>query len=85
VPVDLLATRDQEDLGKKIIRLYGDEDKLEFCWHEIDRVHWVLNPDFKTVIFNAPNILDAVMTAFFLIKAVDPVAQKCFGVKKTGI
>lgn len=83
VPVSLLNTRDLKDLGEKIVRLYGEGDRLEFCWYELESAHWVLNPDFKTVIFNAPNILDAVMTAFFLIKAVDPISQKCFGARKT--
>ena len=45
---------------------------------DLHRAHYVLNADFKTLIFNVPNPLDAVMTLLFFVKVVDPIAQVYF-------
>ena len=46
--------------------------------HTLHAAHCCLNKGFKTLIFDTPNLLDAVMTAVFLAKAVDPIARSYF-------
>jgi hypothetical protein len=46
--------------------------------YSLHNAHCLLNKGFKTLIFDTPNLLDAVMTAIFLTKAVDPIAKLYF-------
>jgi hypothetical protein len=46
--------------------------------HEPLFVYGCLKPGFKELIFGVPNLLDAVMTAVFLIKVIDPISKIYF-------
>lgn len=59
---------------------YQKELMQEPVWNDysLHGAHCCLNKGFKTLIFETPNLLDAVMTGLFLAKAVDPIARSYF-------
>jgi hypothetical protein len=58
--------------------LKSNRTKINIGMPEPHFIHWCLKPGPVDLIFNAPNILDAVMTAVYLVKVVDPLARVYF-------